>query len=296
MALLHPHPALKAAAPKADDRWLDRRRLVPLWCLPPSEYRLDRGRRPATRARARSRPRASMTIIPSSCRRVGRRLGRSGGVRPAALLGPVRLAFPPMTPIGMGQALDKLLAANPSNVPTMWEHGLWDQEDMYGTITAWEALKARASWGNKFLVMGPWRHSQANYDGSSLGDFKGTAIPRRSGARNIFPLLRPVSARRPAALHPAPGADLQYRRESLGQAGQLAAGLRVGLRGAAQAALSPGQWGGWGSSRRHRAAIPMSPIPPSRGCRICRAGDFRRWPLGRMAGQRPARRRRAGPT
>src|SRR3546814_5792593 len=33
------------------------------------------------------------------------------------------------------QALDKLVAANPSNVPTLWEQGLWDQEDMYGAIT-----------------------------------------------------------------------------------------------------------------------------------------------------------------
>ncbi|WP_375427045.1 CocE/NonD family hydrolase [uncultured Sphingomonas sp.] len=71
-----------------------------------------------------------------------------------------------------GQALDKLLAANPSNVPTMWEQGLWDQEDMYGAIVAWEALKAKGKRGNNFLVMGPWRHSQANYDGSSLGDLK----------------------------------------------------------------------------------------------------------------------------
>ena len=71
-----------------------------------------------------------------------------------------------------GQALDKLLAANPSDVPTMWEQGLWDQEDIYGAIIAWEALKARGKAGNNFLVMGPWRHSQANYDGSSLGDFK----------------------------------------------------------------------------------------------------------------------------
>ncbi|WP_375402607.1 CocE/NonD family hydrolase [uncultured Sphingomonas sp.] len=71
-----------------------------------------------------------------------------------------------------GQALDKLLAANPSNVPTMWEQGLWDQEDMYGAIVAWEALKAKGKQSNNFLVMGPWRHSQANYDGSSLGEFK----------------------------------------------------------------------------------------------------------------------------
>src|SRR3546814_20144884 len=63
------------------------------------------------------------------------------------------------------QALDKLVAANPSNVPTLWEQGLWDQEDMYGAITSWEALKAKGKMGNNFLVMGPWRHSQINREG-----------------------------------------------------------------------------------------------------------------------------------
>ncbi len=71
-----------------------------------------------------------------------------------------------------GQALDKMLAANPSNVPTIWEQGLWDQEDMYGAITAWEALKAKGKTGNNFLVMGPWRHSQVNREGRSLGPFQ----------------------------------------------------------------------------------------------------------------------------
>ena len=71
-----------------------------------------------------------------------------------------------------GQALDKLLAANPSNVPTIWEQGLWDQEDMYGAITAWEALKANGKHGNNHLVRGPWRHSQINREGRSLGPFQ----------------------------------------------------------------------------------------------------------------------------
>ena len=35
-----------------------------------------------------------------------------------------------MTNSGQGQALDKLIVENPSNVPTIWEQGLWDQEDM----------------------------------------------------------------------------------------------------------------------------------------------------------------------
>ena len=71
-----------------------------------------------------------------------------------------------------GQALDKLIAANPSNVPTIWEQGLWDQEDMYGAIMSWEALKAAGKTGNNFLVMGPWRHSQINREGRSLGPFQ----------------------------------------------------------------------------------------------------------------------------
>lgn len=70
------------------------------------------------------------------------------------------------------QALDKLVAANPSNVPTLWEQGLWDQEDMYGAIMSWEALKARGKMGNNYLVMGPWRHSQINREGRSLGPFE----------------------------------------------------------------------------------------------------------------------------
>jgi putative CocE/NonD family hydrolase len=71
-----------------------------------------------------------------------------------------------------GQALDKLLAANPSNVPTLWEQGLWDQEDMYGAVISWEALKAKGKLGNNHLVMGPWRHSQINREGRSLGPFQ----------------------------------------------------------------------------------------------------------------------------
>jgi putative CocE/NonD family hydrolase len=71
-----------------------------------------------------------------------------------------------------GQALDKLVAAKPSSVPTMWLQGLWDQEDMYGAIHSWEALKAAGHEGTNYLVMGPWRHSQVNYDAASLGPLK----------------------------------------------------------------------------------------------------------------------------
>ncbi len=71
-----------------------------------------------------------------------------------------------------GQALDKLIAAHPSDVPTLWEQGLWDQEDMYGANHAWLALKAAGHISNNWLVMGPWYHSQANHFGWNTGVFK----------------------------------------------------------------------------------------------------------------------------
>ncbi len=70
------------------------------------------------------------------------------------------------------QALDKLVAEHPSNVPTLWEQGLWDQEDMWGANHSFLALKAAGHEANNWLVMGPWFHSQVNREGSNLGPFK----------------------------------------------------------------------------------------------------------------------------
>ena len=70
------------------------------------------------------------------------------------------------------QALDKLLVAHPSDVPTMWLQGLWDQEDIYGAVHAWEALKTAGYGANNHLVMGPWWHSQINRDGWNMGPLK----------------------------------------------------------------------------------------------------------------------------
>ena len=71
-----------------------------------------------------------------------------------------------------GQALDKLVAQHPSQVPTMWIQGLWDQEDMWGAIHCYLALKAQRQADHNYLVMGPWRHSQVNYDAYNLGPLK----------------------------------------------------------------------------------------------------------------------------
>jgi putative CocE/NonD family hydrolase len=48
---------------------------------------------------------------------------------------------------------------------------LFDQEDMYGAIVAWEKLQAKG-YDNNHLVMGPWAHSQVNGKAETLGPLK----------------------------------------------------------------------------------------------------------------------------
>ena len=68
------------------------------------------------------------------------------------------------------QALDRLLAAQPLKVPVMLVHSLWDQEDIYGAPAVYRAIEPKDTGNDKvFLVMGPWNHGQAIWDGSSLG-------------------------------------------------------------------------------------------------------------------------------
>jgi putative CocE/NonD family hydrolase len=82
------------------------------------------------------------------------------------------MAHPAYDEFWQGQALDKLVAQRPSAVPTMWIQGLWDQEDMWGAIHCYLALKAQGQVDHNFLVMGPWRHSQVNSDAYNLGPLK----------------------------------------------------------------------------------------------------------------------------
>ena len=71
------------------------------------------------------------------------------------------------------QAVDKLLAKEPLKVPVMLVHSLWDQEDIYGAIAVYKAIKPKDTNNDKvFLVMGPWHHGQEIADGSSLGAIK----------------------------------------------------------------------------------------------------------------------------
>jgi putative CocE/NonD family hydrolase len=71
------------------------------------------------------------------------------------------------------QAMDKILAAQPLKVPVMLVHSLWDQEDIYGAMAVYKAIKPKDTNNDKvFLVMGPWHHGQEIEDAYSLGTLK----------------------------------------------------------------------------------------------------------------------------
>ena len=71
------------------------------------------------------------------------------------------------------QAVDKILASQPLKVPVMLVHSLWDQEDIYGDIAVYKAIKPKDKNNDKvFLVIGPWHHGQEIRDGSTLGAVK----------------------------------------------------------------------------------------------------------------------------
>ena len=71
------------------------------------------------------------------------------------------------------QAVDKVLAAQPLKVPMLLVHSLWDQEDIYGAMAVYRAIKPLDTGNDKvFLVLGPWHHGQEISDASALGTIR----------------------------------------------------------------------------------------------------------------------------
>ncbi|MGH8148214.1 MAG: CocE/NonD family hydrolase, partial [Rhodanobacteraceae bacterium] len=102
------------------------------------------------------------------------------------------LAHPAYDGFWSGQAVDRLLATQPLEVPVMLVHGLWDQEDIYGAIAVHRALQPPDANGDLVkLVIGPWYHGQQVAEGSSIG-----AIRLGSDTAKYFrqQILRPYLA------------------------------------------------------------------------------------------------------
>ncbi len=173
MALIDPHPALKAAAPQSPmvDGWMGddwfsygafRQTMLDYFVGQTSR----RGRGGSI---AHGGPDDYANYL---------RIGSAGDF--ARKAGLEQLPFwrkisehPAYDAFWQGQALDRIMADRPLKVPTMWIQGLWDQEDMWGAIHTYAAMEPKDRGNDRnFLVMGPWRHSQVNYDGSSLGALK----------------------------------------------------------------------------------------------------------------------------
>jgi putative CocE/NonD family hydrolase len=85
------------------------------------------------------------------------------------------------------QALDKTMAKQPLTVPTMWLQGLWDQEDMWGAIHGYAAIEPKDNGNDKnFLIMGPWFHSQINREGTALGPLRWSTDTTMDVRRDII--------------------------------------------------------------------------------------------------------------
>jgi putative CocE/NonD family hydrolase len=169
MALLDPHPALKVAAPESPmvDGWMGDDwyhygafRQVNL------DYFAEQTER---RGKSDPVPRAAYDDFETFLQ-----AGTAGAFATASGFEQLGwwhkiAAHPAYDAFWQAQALDRLLAAHPSTVPTLWEQGLWDQEDMWGANHAWAALKSAGHASNNWLVLGPWYHSQANHFGWNTG-------------------------------------------------------------------------------------------------------------------------------
>ena len=99
-------------------------------------------------------------------------LGRQHGLEQSGFWRKL-LQHPAYDAFWQDQAMDRLLAAQPLKVPVMLVHSLWDQEDIYGAIAVYKAIKPKDRNNDKvFLVMGPWHHGQEIEDASKLGLLK----------------------------------------------------------------------------------------------------------------------------
>ena len=173
MALLNPHPALKVAAPESPmiDGWMgDDWFHYGAFREPGLDYFTDQL---TARGAGSGIPRRDYDDYTNFLE-----LGSAGDF--ARYGGLDQMPFwhkieqhPAYDEFWQGQALDKLIAKVPLTVPVLWEQGLWDQEDMWGSNHAYAAEETKDTHNDmNFLVMGPWFHSQINRTGWSLGPLK----------------------------------------------------------------------------------------------------------------------------
>jgi putative CocE/NonD family hydrolase len=173
MALIDPHPALKAAVPQSPmidgwmgDDWFQNgafRQTMLGWF---SSQMTARGA-------GEEIPREALDDYDNFLR-----AGSAGGFARQAGIDQLP-AFRKMTEhpaydaFWQEQAVDRQLARRPLKVPTLWVGSLYDQEDIYGAIHAYRATEAKDTANDmNFLALGAWRHSGVNYEQRQMGALK----------------------------------------------------------------------------------------------------------------------------
>jgi len=113
-------------------------------------------------------------------------LGRRRGLEQVGFWRKI-LAHPSYDAFWRDQAVDRVLAGLPLEVPVMLVHGLWDQEDIYGAPAVYDALEPKDTANDRvFLVIGPWCHGQQIRDGSALGAIRFDADTSLAFRRDIL--------------------------------------------------------------------------------------------------------------
>jgi len=173
MALVHPHPALKVAAPMNPmvDGWMGDD-----W-FHNGAFREQNMtyiyEQEATRANTAQWWSGTFDDYYQYMRAGSAgELGREHGLEQMGFWKKI-LDHPSYDAFWQDQAMDKVLAADFKaegiKVPFMLVHGLWDQEDIYGPMAVYKAVKPLDTANDKvFITLGPWYHGQEIADGSSL--------------------------------------------------------------------------------------------------------------------------------
>jgi putative CocE/NonD family hydrolase len=80
------------------------------------------------------------------------------------------IAHPNYDGFWQAQAMDKILADQPLKVPVLLVHSLWDAEDIYGAMAVYKAIKPKDVDGTMVhLAFGPWHHGQSIEQGQTMG-------------------------------------------------------------------------------------------------------------------------------
>jgi len=172
MALVNPHPALKAAVPMnpmvdgwMGDDWFHHGAFRQINLSYIMEQVVTRGN--SAKWYATNYDDYDMYMRAGSAGELARQRGleQSGFWRKV-------VQHPSYDSFWQQQAMDKILAKQPVTVPTLLVHSLWDAEDIYGPVAVYKAIKPNDKNGLVHLSLGPWNHGGAIGDGSTLGALK----------------------------------------------------------------------------------------------------------------------------